>query len=37
MDETNMLEDKPKKLDLKKNAVTFNLRPFEIKTLVCRI
>jgi len=35
--ETNMLEEKPKKLDLRKDAVAFNLRPFEIKTLVCRI
>ena len=35
--ETNMLEEEPKKLDLRKDAVAFSLRPFEIKTLLCRI
>lgn len=33
--ETNLLEEHPHKLTLKNNTVSFMLRPFEIKTLLC--
>ena len=35
--ETNMLEEKQKELGIRKDAVAFNLRPSEIRTLLCRI
>ncbi|HUT23769.1 MAG TPA: glycoside hydrolase family 38 C-terminal domain-containing protein [Sumerlaeia bacterium] len=35
--ETNMLEESPRPLTLRGNAVRLNLRAFEIKTLYCRV
>jgi len=35
--ETNMLEEKPRKLRLNRNAVSLYMKPFEIKTLYCEI
>lgn len=37
VDETNMLEEKPTKLALKNDSVSFFLRAFEIKTLYCAV
>lgn len=34
--ETDLLEEHPRKLAVKDNAVTFMIRAFEIKTLLCR-
>ena len=35
--ETNMLEEKPARLNLKNDAIVLSMHPFEIKTLVCRV